>query len=261
MSPPADEPLDVRVFVPIERHRMLLAMFAALPVGESFRFVNDHDPLPLYYEFRSIHGDVVGWEYLTRGGADWQVRVTRLEASKGREFTDVSTLMDLRRIAPEHHRHVILHRYGMMEEQGTMEIVAAAEPSAIRALLQHEYGERQRWTVRRDEPGNYVAHVFKEARQPNDSRLTTVAQHDARPYGPAERHEIFFDAFAMLRPGQAFVFVNDHDPKPLYYQLEAESSAPFSWEYLERGPDTWTVKVGKTQPPPASSSPPEPTSA
>lgn len=254
MSQPADDPLDVRVFVPIERHRMLLEMFAALPVGEGFRFVNDHDPLPLYYEFRSIHGDVVGWEYLRRGGADWQVRVTRLEASKGREFTGVSTLMDLRRIAPGDQAHVILHRYGMMEEQGTMEIVAAAEPGTIRALLQREYGERQQWTVRRDEPGDYVAHVFKKARQPSDDRLTTIARHDARPHGPAERHEIFFDAFAMLRPGQAFVFVNDHDPKPLYYQLEAQSREPFTWEYLERGPDTWTVKVGKTVPPSTSSS-------
>ncbi|MBS1936812.1 MAG: DUF2249 domain-containing protein, partial [Bacteroidetes bacterium] len=76
--------LDVRVMVPIDRHRTLLKMFKELPVGDSFIFINDHDPLPLFHEFRSIHGDVVGWEYLQRGGRDWKVMVTRLEASAGR---------------------------------------------------------------------------------------------------------------------------------------------------------------------------------
>ncbi|MCB0774586.1 MAG: DUF2249 domain-containing protein, partial [Flavobacteriales bacterium] len=94
IQPPPE--LDVRVMVPIDRHTTLLKMFKELPVGESFIFINDHDPLPLYYEFRSIHGDVVGWEYLERGGRDWKVMVTRTEASQGREFTDISTLMDLR---------------------------------------------------------------------------------------------------------------------------------------------------------------------
>jgi len=39
--------------------------------------------------------------------------------------------------------------------------------------------------------------------------------------------------------------VNDHDPKPLYYQLEAERSGQFSWSYLETGPSVWRVQVGR----------------
>lgn len=244
MNQPASEALDVRVFVPIERHRMLLGMFAELPVGESFSFINDHDPLPLYYEFRSIHGDVVGWDYITRGGVDWHVKVTRLEASKGREFSDISTLMDLRKIAPEDLKHVVFHRYGMMEKGGTMEIIATAEPLELRELFQQKHAGQHAWNVRQDEPGKYVVHIVKKTQAP-DGSSTVVAEHDARPYEPAKRHDIFFDAFAALRPGEAFVFVNDHDPKPLYYQIEAESTEPFSWEYLESGPEVWTVKVAK----------------
>ena len=67
-----------------------------------------------------------------------------------------------------------------------------------------------------------------------------------RPFPPAERHEMVFNAFDELKAGEAFVFTNDHDPKPLYYQIEAESNEPFSWEYLEDGPDAWSVKVTKT---------------
>ena len=91
------EELDMRVLIPIERHRTLIQLFKELAVGDSFVFINDHDPIPLFYEFRSIYGDVVGWEYLNRGGREWKVKVTRTDASQGREFTDISTLLDLRK--------------------------------------------------------------------------------------------------------------------------------------------------------------------
>mgnify|MGYP003411993500 FL=1 len=64
------EELDMRVLIPIERHRTLIQLFKELAVGDSFVFINDHDPIPLFYEFRSIYGDVVGWEYLNRGGRE-----------------------------------------------------------------------------------------------------------------------------------------------------------------------------------------------
>ncbi|TIV25082.1 MAG: DUF2249 domain-containing protein, partial [Mesorhizobium sp.] len=48
-----------------------------------------------------------------------------------------------------------------------------------------------------------------------------------------------------LAPGRKFVLVNDHDPKPLYYQLEAEHPQQFSWTYLERGPEVWRVEIGR----------------
>jgi uncharacterized protein (DUF2249 family) len=50
---------------------------------------------------------------------------------------------------------------------------------------------------------------------------------------------MFYKAFADIKPGEAFEFTNDHDPKPLYYQMEAESTEPFRWEYL--------LKVGRME--------------
>ncbi|MEK7200272.1 MAG: iron-sulfur cluster repair di-iron protein, partial [Bacteroidota bacterium] len=38
---------------------------------------------------------------------------------------------------------------------------------------------------------------------------------------------------------------NDHDPKPLYYQLLGERGNIFVWEYLEQGPEWWKVKISK----------------
>jgi uncharacterized protein (DUF2249 family) len=42
------------------------------------------------------------------------------------------------------------------------------------------------------------------------------------------------------------VLVNDHDPKPLYYQFQAELGEPFQWEYLESGPEVWKVRIGRS---------------
>jgi uncharacterized protein (DUF2249 family) len=68
---------------------------------------------------------------------------------------------------------------------------------------------------------------------------------DVRTLVPAQRHQKIFQLVAELTPGAAFVLVNDHDPKPLYYQLEAEYPKQFSWTYLERGPEVWRVEIGK----------------
>lgn len=39
--------------------------------------------------------------------------------------------------------------------------------------------------------------------------------------------------------------VNDHDPKPLYYQFAAERPGTFDWEYQEQGPEVWKVLITK----------------
>jgi uncharacterized protein (DUF2249 family) len=68
---------------------------------------------------------------------------------------------------------------------------------------------------------------------------------DVRRLAPAQRHAKIFQLVDELAPGASFILVNDHDPKPLYYQLEAEYPRQFSWTYRERGPDVWRVEIGK----------------
>jgi len=68
---------------------------------------------------------------------------------------------------------------------------------------------------------------------------------DIRSIPPANRHPLIFEKFAGLQTGQGFILVNDHDPKPLYYQFQAERTGEFTWEYLEEGPETWRVRIGR----------------
>lgn len=240
------EELDVRTLVPIKRHEKLLKLFKELPVEESFIFINDHDPIPLYYEFRSVYGDVVGWEYLNRGGREWKVKVTRTEASRGREFTGISTLLDLRTAEKKDWKQIVFHRYGMMEEGTVMEIIAKEDPEEIHKIFQDKFSGKHLWTYKKEIPGEFVIHIKKNVMTGlGDDGFSVVNEFDIRPYPPTQRHEMFYKAFADIKPGEAFEFINDHDPKPLYYQMEAESKEPFRWEYLQKGPEEWKVRVIK----------------
>ncbi|MEO9209700.1 MAG: DUF2249 domain-containing protein [Ginsengibacter sp.] len=242
------EELDVRVLVPIERHKKLIQLFKELPVDESFIFINDHDPLPLFYEFRSIYGDVVGWDYLNRGGREWKVKVTRTEDSQGREFTDISTLLDLRKADEKELKQIVFHRYGMMEQGDTMEIIAAEDPKEIHGIFVRKFEGQHSWIYKKQEPNEYVIHITKKVKSGlGDDGFSVVNEFDLRPFPPTERHEMFYKAFADIKPGEAFEFINDHDPKPLYYQMEAESKEPFKWEYIDKGPEEWKVRVIKTK--------------
>ena len=76
---------------------------------------------------------------------------------------------------------------------------------------------------------------------------------DVRSEIPKRRHELIFETFADLAPDSAYELVNDHDPKPLYYQLQAEHPGEFSWTYLEEGPEVWRVRIGRTAAAPGAS--------
>jgi uncharacterized protein (DUF2249 family) len=68
---------------------------------------------------------------------------------------------------------------------------------------------------------------------------------DVRTLPHAARHERIFGMVAQLVPGEAFVLANDHDPKPLHYQLEAQNPGHITWDYLEQGPQLWRVQIGR----------------
>jgi len=62
---------------------------------------------------------------------------------------------------------------------------------------------------------------------------------------PRMKHPTIFNAFDSVPEGSAVVIHNDHDPKPLYYQLLGERGNCFSWTYLANGPEIWEVEIKK----------------
>jgi uncharacterized protein (DUF2249 family) len=63
------------------------------------------------------------------------------------------------------------------------------------------------------------------------------------PHG--RRHPRIFGTFARLAPGQSFVLVNNHDPKPLRREFQATYPDQFGWDYIEAGPDRWQVRISR----------------
>jgi uncharacterized protein (DUF2249 family) len=79
-----------------------------------------------------------------------------------------------------------------------------------------------------------------------ENTMTTASPElDVRQEIPARRHELIFTTYDGLAAGGTFVLVNDHDPKPLYYQFAAEHAGQFTWDYLEQGPEVWKVRIGR----------------
>jgi len=77
--------------------------------------------------------------------------------------------------------------------------------------------------------------------------METISTLNVTVMEPRFKHPAVFNQFDSLKPGQAFILMNDHDPKPLYYQLLAERGEIFSWEYLLRGPEAWEIKISRNE--------------
>lgn len=70
-------------------------------------------------------------------------------------------------------------------------------------------------------------------------------QLDVRTISCPIRHRLIFQQWDVLQSGDCFVLVNDHDPAPLKYQFDEKFPGAHSWEYLQKGPDVFQVKITK----------------
>ena len=76
---------------------------------------------------------------------------------------------------------------------------------------------------------------------------TTPVRLDVRPVEPKDRFQTIMAAYDALDPGATLDLVVDHDPKCMYYTLEAtRGEDAFAFEYLENGPEVWRVAVTRS---------------
>lgn len=71
------------------------------------------------------------------------------------------------------------------------------------------------------------------------------AELDVRGMRKPDKHPTIFRAYAALVPGESFVLVNDHDPKHLHDEFEADHSGSYDWEYLKQEPRDWRIRITK----------------
>ncbi len=155
---------------PALKHPTVFKKFDSLKGGESFELINDHDPIPLFYELKAERGDVFEWKKLENGPEVWRVEISKTADQK---------------------------------EVKTQPIETATSAGGDEFVL----------------------------------NVTLIE--------PRFKHPTIFRHFDELKEGEAFQILNDHDPKPLYYQMIAERGNVFSWEYLQKGPQWYKVRIRK----------------
>jgi len=69
---------DVRRIPCRAKHAQIFQRWAELPVGSHFVLINDHDPVPLFYQFEGLYRGAFEWEYLVDGPTEFHVKITRL---------------------------------------------------------------------------------------------------------------------------------------------------------------------------------------
>jgi uncharacterized protein (DUF2249 family) len=81
--------------------------------------------------------------------------------------------------------------------------------------------------------------AIEEARHMRES----ARELDVRQLPPPQRHSEIFRTFNALEPGEAFVLVNDHEPRPLLHQFQVEHPGDFEWSLLEAGPGRVRIEI------------------
>ena len=115
------------------------------------------------------------------------------------------------------------------------------DPKPLYYELLAERGNIFTWEYLEKGPEWFVVQIAKNpTEESHDIQTLDVTQLE-----PRMKHPTVFKYFDALAAGEAFVIENDHDPKPLYYELLAERGNIFTWEYLEQGPEWFKVKIAK----------------
>ncbi len=65
---------------------------------------------------------------------------------------------------------------------------------------------------------------------------------DLRKVSIFERHNVLFDQIMKLKAGESFIFINDHEPRPLYPELAKRG---FQYQTQKEAEDKWVVTVKK----------------
>lgn len=66
---------------------------------------------------------------------------------------------------------------------------------------------------------------------------------DVRVIAPREKHLTIHARLNELAQGDTLTILNDHDPRPLRFELENDFPGRYAWNYQESGPETWRVDI------------------
>lgn len=241
----------------------IMSAVEALPAGGVLLLRAIFEPAPLY---RVLGGR--GFDHWTERLADddWRVWFYRRPAAPAEAGGEAAAscpacetkaageevvLLDVRGLEPPEPMVRTLEALERLPEQACLVQINERVPRLLLPML----AERGfAWEIVGETPGPVRVFIRRAGAPPGPAlaaRLAGAAQPlpelDVRAIPLPEKHPAIFRTFDALAPGEAFVLVNDHDPRPLRHQLEATRGGAFEWEYLSAGPVEWRVRIGRAR--------------
>ncbi len=171
----------------------------------------------------------------------------------------LTEVLDVTQIEPRLKHPSIFQHYDNLSAGEAFTIHNDHDPRPLFYELQAERGSGFTWEYLKQGPEIWEVKIGKkEAVEPSVQKETQVVSASGKDAGemdevdvtrivPREKHPSLFRKYDSLQKGEGFLLINDHDPKPFYYQLIAERGAEFSWTYLEKGPQWWRVLIKKNE--------------
>lgn len=250
MQSTEEKVINVQELEPRLRHQTIFQTFEDLSVGDSLIIHNNHDPKPVYYQMIEMYGEVFGWEYLQEGPEWWDIRVTKTEEIVSLFSDDDDIVINVPELHPSVKHQTIFDAFNKLQPGEGMIIHNDHDPMPLYYQLQNMHGDTFSWTYLKDGPDWWDIRVAKAAKEDDGMPEDAVYKNIHNDYvinvpklSPQEKHPTIFKIFESLKTGESLIIHNDHDPKPLYYQLLNDHGETFSWEYLEEGPQWWDIKV------------------
>lgn len=65
-------------YPPAVKHSVICDTFDRLKTQEAMLLINDHDPLPLRFQFQSIYSGSFTWEYIEQGPVIYQIKIGKI---------------------------------------------------------------------------------------------------------------------------------------------------------------------------------------
>ena len=240
--------LDVTVIAPQLKHPTIFERFDELSQKESLTLHNDHDPKPLYYELMAERGDIFQWEYLENGPELWKVKITK----NANGIKEEGNILNVSLLEPRLKHPTIFARFDALKAGESFTLHNDHDPRPLYYQMISQRGDIFSWEYLQQGPELFRIKITKNTHDLNEEKqlksagsLPTENMLNVTAIEPKLKHPTIFVKFDELVSGEDLIIHNDHDPKPLYYQLLGERGNIFTWEYLEQGPQLWRVKITK----------------
>ena len=244
--------LDATTLHPSVKHATIFNRFDELQPGESLILHNDHDPMPLRFQLENTRGNIFQWEYLEKGPELFRIKITKNKAtlveSKKETATEKENILNVTMIEPRLKHPTIFGRFDELKPGETLILHNDHDPKPLYYQLQSMMGNTFTWDYLEQGPELYRIKITKNKLPQEEKKETKTEKENilnVTELEPKLKHPTIFVRFDELKPGESLTIHNDHDPKPLYYQLLGERGNIFTWEYMEQGPKLWRIKISK----------------